>query len=373
MPTKKVQSIQIVKVPLTNKTLEYPQTFPSMPRLYLEIFENKEKVIPDLINKEYVPRESYTPTPPIVDNNIEEEEEDDRASIRFVEEDEEDEEEEEEEELEGVELEDGESINENIDNEEEEEEEEDISDRLNELLGEDDKNEPVSAAPVVPPPPNHTSKYSRQRKAKPAPSLASLEKQGEYVHQRELRDVNRVTSSEHNEEELKREMLFKFDMLRKSYPSATIPTYTIHTDYNTLRKSYEDTVKRLSLDASVESYKTYLIYGFMACEFLLGNFGGFDMQGFTQQQILTINTYEKLLIELGEKSYVPTGSKWPVEIRLLFMIIMNAAFFIVSKMMMKKTGANILNMVNNMNSTKPSTTSSNTNTEQKKKDERSQS
>ena len=73
------------------------------------------------------------------------------------------------------------------------------------------------------------------------------------------------------------------------------------------------------------------------------------MQGFTQQQILSMNSYEKLLIELGEKSYVPSGSKWPCELRLLFLIIMNAAFFIVSKMIMKKTGANLMNMINGMN------------------------
>ena len=92
----------------------------------------------------------------------------------------------------------------------------------------------------------------------------------------------------------------------------------------------------------------------MGCEFVFGNFLGFDMQGFTQQQIISMHSYEKLLIELGEKSYVPTGSNWPVELRLLFMIIMNAAFFVVSKMMMKKTGANLMGMVNSMNTPKVS-------------------
>ena len=87
----------------------------------------------------------------------------------------------------------------------------------------------------------------------------------------------------------------------------------------------------------------------MACEFVLGNFLKFDMQGFTQQQIVSMNSYEKLLIELGEKSYVPSGSKWPVELRLLFVIIMNAGFFIVGKLVMRKTGANLMGMLNSIN------------------------
>ena len=43
-----------------------------------------------------------------------------------------------------------------------------------------------------------------------------------------------------------------------------------------------------------------------------------------------MNKYEHLLIELGEKNYVPEGSKWPVEIRLLFTIVINAAIFIIT-------------------------------------------
>ena len=146
-----------------------------------------------------------------------------------------------------------------------------------------------------------------------APTLAELEAKGGYVPRKEFRDLNQFSHNEQQDEDAKREILFKFDLLRKSYPASSIPEYTVHTDLDQMEKSYNDCVRRLSLDSSVESYKTYLVYGFMGCEFVLGNFLGFDMQGFTQQQIISMHSYEKMLIELGEKSYVPAGSKWPVE------------------------------------------------------------
>ena len=181
------------------------------------------------------------------------------------------------------------------------------------------------------------------------PTLAELQAQGAYHGKEHLRDINQINMNEQESDDKKRELLFKFELLKKSYPTASIPEFSIHSDLISMQRSYDDSVRRLSLDSTVENYKTYLIGGFMLVEFIFGNFLGFDMQGFTQQQILSMNSYEKLLIELGEKSYVPKGSKWPVELRLLFLIIMNAAFFIVSKMIMRKTGANLMNMINGMN------------------------
>ena len=194
------------------------------------------------------------------------------------------------------------------------------------------------------------------------PTLSELEKQGGVVRKKELRDLNQVSSEEQYDEDAKRELMFKMDLLRKSYPNSLIPEFSIHSDHLTMKRTYESTVRRLSLDSSVENYKTYLIGGFMICEFVLGNYLGFDMVGFTQQQILTMNSYEVLLIELGEKSYLPGGSKWPVEIRLLFMILCNAGLFLVSKMIMKQTGSNLLGLINNMSRTTSSTGHQNTTT-----------
>jgi len=230
--------------------------------------------------------------------------------------------------------------------------------KLNELLEDSDDNNSVTTERYSK---NVKDKYSKYRDNKghalpeqkklinSPPSLAQLEAQGGYKHNPVLRNVNTVTYDEQEQEDMKRELMFKLELLKKSYPHAVIPEFSIYTEYKSMKKSYDDTVRRLSLDSSVETYKKYLIGGFMLCEFLLGIFLKLDMQGFTQQQILSMNSYEKLLIELGEKSYISTSSKWPVELRLLGLIVINAGFFIVSKMIMKKTGANLLGMINNMN------------------------
>ena len=251
--------------------------------------------------------------------------------------------------------------------------ENDLSNRLKELLNDTDNESNISKNSLKKD--KSVDKYSRQYDDKfqhksshrstlyrsvtreptsdVPPTLTELRNQGVYDETDHLRDINQVNMGEQDIEDKKRELLFKFDLLRKSYPNSVIPEFTIHSEIAAMQNAYDDSVRRLSLDSSVENYKTYLIGGFMLVEFIFGNFLGFDMQGFTQQQILSMNSYEKLLIELGEKSYVPTGSKWPVELRLLFLIIMNAAFFIVSKMIMKKTGANLMNMINGMNTSQP--------------------
>jgi hypothetical protein len=196
----------------------------------------------------------------------------------------------------------------------------------------------------------------------PIPTIPSLRELN--MAPKTVPNLDYITSNV-DEENNKRELLFKFELLKKSYKDANIPEFSMHSDYKTMKQNYENTVRRLHIDSSVENYKTYLIGGFMVVEYALGSWMGFDMQGFTQQQITTLTSYERLLVELGEKSYVDEESQWPVEVRLLGLIIMNAAFFIVSKLITKKTGSNILGIINSLN--QAATSASKNNNENQKK------
>ncbi len=86
----------------------------------------------------------------------------------------------------------------------------------------------------------------------------------------------------------------------------------------------------------------------MVVEYGLGHFLKFDMKGFTQQQMVSMNKYNKLLIELGEKTYKPKAKKMSVELRLLFLILFNAATFVISKMILKGTGSDLMGMLNKL-------------------------
>jgi hypothetical protein len=373
MTSKKVK---IVKVPLHPeiKNRVFQQKFPNMPILYLELLENKSKIKPELVNKAYEPNggsklefKDSEPNSPAQTDYSESKSHDRRRSDDERSERSDDERSERSDEEED----DDDDRRRKSDEEEEEDDEEDdddvserssgsnksdkrISKRMKELLDssdEDDEKIPTKSG-------DRKGQYN-------APSLKDLEESGKFVRKREVEDIGHSSMSDQEKDDAKRELLFKFELLKKSYKTENVPEFSVHSDYDQMKKSYEMTLRTLSLDKSVEDYKRYLMGGFMLMEFVCGNFFGFDMSGFTQQQMVSMSSYEKLLIELGEKSYVPSGSKWPVEVRLLFLVIMNAAFFIISKMILKKTGSNLMNVINGMG-TAPAATQSQPNVKKRK-------
>lgn len=179
------------------------------------------------------------------------------------------------------------------------------------------------------------------------PSLSEIASGNVQVDHNGVRNIQYVTKEEETDSSKKRDLEFKFRILRKAYKDAQIPDVTSYMDLKTMERIYDDTVRQLSLDSTVENYTKYLQIGLFVVEFVMTKFFKIEiMNGFTQQQLLGMNQYEKLLLEIGEKSYFSGKKQWPAELRLMFIILVNTAVFIGTKMLFKATGSNVMNMIN---------------------------
>lgn len=171
-----------------------------------------------------------------------------------------------------------------------------------------------------------------------------------------VRDITRGISKQEEEEEItKRDYLDKFAILRRKYKDFKMPEISPYSDVNTMKRTYESAVKQLHLDSNVETYKKYLIGGFSLTQFLFTKFLKIDMTGFAEQQILSMNQYEQILVEIGEKSYFKAPSQMAPEFKLVMLIGFNAVFFLISKMIFKASGDNILASINKMSEKKETT------------------
>ena len=356
--------IEVIKIPniKNNKDTSSTKKLGRMPRMYLELMENKDKIKPTLVNKEYDPdcesnfefeetetKKDFIPNFTSIKEDEELNNSDNESSFSISDKDDD----------KSDELSDDDTDNSDDDDDDDDDNSDDDDDNSDDDKSDNDDddnnfsfndNNSINDNSITLSDKsykrNDTKTKLREMLATP-PKLSSLEKEGVYQQERIIPQLEQDIDDD-KDDELKRELLFKFDLLKKSYKNIDIPEYTIHTDLKKMNDSYQNILRHVSLDSNVENYKSILIGSFMVFEFIFGVWLKFDMSGFTQQQILNMSTYDKLLIELGEKSYVPQEKQWPVEVRLLGLVMMNAVIFIVSRMIVKKTGSDLMGMMNSM-------------------------
>lgn len=359
-----VKHFKVEKVPLGYLSVDHVPAFPPCPILYLELLENKEKVLPHLKDKPHEPmylnatnnivpiddnKEFFTSVNPNHERDIRSKlndrlkhtdhvprkHEDDRKSLRER----------------------------TLEHEREVARVKELSNARQKELDRVPSTKYISKAPSVPLLPTLiTAVASSSNDAESnirsilggeehyAPSHAPVSQappqQQQHQHQLPptLSEINNQTqgpiknfayTNTEDEMKRKRELLFRFDILKRSYKDAHIPEFTEYTDIKTMERIYEDTVRKVGLESKVDGYKKFLTMGFFGVEFLFTKFIGVDMSGFAKQQMSSMNSYERLLIELGEKAMIEKAkSQWPVEVRLLFTIVMNAVIFLLMKSVM---------------------------------------
>ncbi len=309
------------------------KNFPRLPQLYLEFFENKNKVKFDLRNKEYVPTTNSNEQNINIPDDSKTEilsHQDDASSVISSYSDK--------------------SIRSNVSTSSK-------NKLLNKLksgtLSGSYSPESQSSRLLTPTQqPDSTTPKSKSgnlrgvvqgtpRIERKLPTLRELEQMNGIKVEKPILEAR----FDDKDEGKKRDILLKFDLLKRTYPSSKLPETTIHESLISLEDKYNSTLRNLAVSNSVDNYKQYLTFLFMGIEWICGKVLKLDMAGYVDHQLEQMNKYEKFLVQIGEKNYIPSGKKFPVEVQLLFAVIVQTAFFVLLRSVFKNAGANILNKV----------------------------
>ncbi len=188
----------------------------------------------------------------------------------------------------------------------------------------------------------------------PSPSILPTS-QDEPVHQEEKEEKEEKEEEEEDpyagltpeEREIKEreEYTWRFRILRKQYKKTlNIPQFTEYTPLETIKLQYNQIVREMALDDNVDTYRTYLFGSWLAIEFVCTQWIGVDLSGFTKYQALMLHKYDKLLIELGEKSRGAWGANLPVEVRLIGLVLFQAGVFYLIKIVAGKFGCSVADL-----------------------------
>ena len=136
----------------------------------------------------------------------------------------------------------------------------------------------------------------------------------------------------------------RFGILRTAWPNYHIPDIPDTLTLEEIHAQYDIYVRHIHISRDVDQYKVYLVIMWLIIELACTKIG-LNIGGYTVSQMRSMNKYERLLIELGETNYKSSAteaataqSSWPVEVRILFIALVNAVTFIIIKMLASYIG-----------------------------------
>ncbi|AAS18069.1 hypothetical protein [Singapore grouper iridovirus] len=155
-------------------------------------------------------------------------------------------------------------------------------------------------------------------------------------HMAQAQLENRDEDSQHEEEpdeldEERQKLYFHYMVLKRMYPNEIIPEMTTYSNIAIMKEKYKLLTRRLSLDKHINEWKKYIIVGMCILELVMTKLN-VDASGFARYQIKSLGAYDQLLAEMADK-YYETAPQSSVEMRLFTTMTMNAAVFMLSRML----------------------------------------
>jgi hypothetical protein len=135
------------------------------------------------------------------------------------------------------------------------------------------------------------------------------------------------------DQEEREELIVKFRTLKKAYPQnkeLQLISVGEYDDLDAMRKMYKRTLTEITFDKKISNYRYYLTISFMVVEYAFKHLG-VNMDGFAKHQTKCMDDYNSLLVELGEKTQGSWMDNFPVEVRLMGLVLFQTAVFWFAK------------------------------------------
>lgn len=135
------------------------------------------------------------------------------------------------------------------------------------------------------------------------------------------------------DQEEREELIVKFRTLKKAYPQnkeLQLISVGEYDDLDMMRKMYKRTLTEITFDKKISNYRYYLTISFMVVEYAFKHLG-VNMDGFAKHQTKCMDDYNSLLVELGEKTQGSWMDNFPVEVRLMGLVLFQTAVFWFAK------------------------------------------
>jgi hypothetical protein len=142
---------------------------------------------------------------------------------------------------------------------------------------------------------------------------------------------NYSAMSEEEQGRFRAQFVIRFGILRDAWRSLHIVDPTPDATLENIHAQYERYIMQIHVSQSVDQYKVYMVILWLGIEVICIKWLGLNASGYTISQLRRMNTYERLLIELGERNYGVGTSTWPIEVRIAFVALTNAVVFIAVK------------------------------------------
>lgn len=148
-------------------------------------------------------------------------------------------------------------------------------------------------------------------------------------------------------QEERSDIFWSLKKLRRYYDTKHFPHYDDFTSTAELKRILKEVKREAILDENVNQTRQYITMVWFALEKVCTEYLSIDLSGFTAYETQHMNEYHKVLVEIGERSYLNWSEGFPPELKLVYLMLTHAALFHV-----KKNTTNFVDFINILDSNK---------------------